>query len=239
MRASARKVSVVWLPTRRQQMACPPLTVAQPTRARAADAPLATPTTPPASPARAATSAPAGPLAPPATVELPAPAAIPAAAAAPSPALPARTTVELSAAARLALPPTVGLGTLRRLAQLDFGRRAVLSLYADLSSANGLGAAAALEALVAQMHRRLPPGSVERICESLRAMPPLACGARGVAVFAGAGGRPLETVLLPARVDTFAVIDAVPWLEPLAAMTAVRVQRRTQAILRPPIPARR
>jgi hypothetical protein len=118
-------------------------------------------------------------------------------------------------------PPAVGTGTLRRLSALDTGGQPVLSVYLGLELArSGKACARAheleLDAVIAEIEQRTVGADVSRLSEALRCMPALAGGTRGLALFSSAQGAAFAGVPLPSTVETIAVIDPLPWLEPLA-----------------------
>ncbi len=117
--------------------------------------------------------------------------------------------------------PAVGIGTLRRLNGLSSDGHPVLSVYLDLDAARFPTPAARdaeLEALLAGAGRHAEEADVSRVCQTLHSMVGFAYGARGLAMFSSAGGSAFEAVPLPSAVEPMAVVDTVPWLEPLAAM---------------------
>ena len=123
-------------------------------------------------------------------------------------------------------PPVVGSGTLRRLRELDTSGHPVLSVYLDADSvdADSAGHPTAatgegqLQALMARVGRGAEEASVNRVRDTLLSMGGLAYGARSLALFSSADGSVFETVPLPSHVEAMAVLDTLPWLEPLAAM---------------------
>lgn len=118
-------------------------------------------------------------------------------------------------------PPAVGLGTLHRLGELPTGGRPVLSLYLSLDAATSSTPAVCesrLEALVAGLVPRAGPHDSERAREMLHTMPALAHGTRSLALFSSDEGLAFASVPLPEPVEAMAVLEAVPWLEPLAGM---------------------
>ncbi|MFI4985484.1 MAG: hypothetical protein ACHQAV_05815 [Solirubrobacterales bacterium] len=117
--------------------------------------------------------------------------------------------------------PAVGTGTLRRLGELDSDGDPVLSVYLDLDWTRCPGAAAhegELDALIAGVDPQAAQTDVSRVRQILRCMPGFAYGTRGIAVFSSAGGSAHEAVPLPSPATPMAVVDTIPWLEPLAAM---------------------
>jgi hypothetical protein len=59
---------------------------------------------------------------------------------------------------------------------------------------------------------------VSRVRQLLRCLRGLAYGTRGIAMFSSAGGSAHEAVQLPSPASPMAVVDTIPWLEPLAAI---------------------
>jgi hypothetical protein len=118
-------------------------------------------------------------------------------------------------------PPAVGTGTLRRLSELRTGGHPVLSVYLGLEGERSLEAAAevrerGLDCVIAEIEQRAARADVSRLRELLRRMPLLPAGTRGLALFSSAQGAAFAAVPLPSTVEPMAVIDALPWLEPLA-----------------------
>jgi peptide chain release factor subunit 1 len=124
----------------------------------------------------------------------------------------------------------IGAETLRRLGQLDTRGVPVLSVYLDLDPARfptPAARAAELRALVARARRQAQAVSallgevldadMDRLRRIIEADPALVRGARGLAIFSAAGADLLEVVAMPSAVDPMAIVDSVPWLEPLAA----------------------
>lgn len=117
--------------------------------------------------------------------------------------------------------PAVGLGTLERLSKLGGDGRPVMSVYLNLDAGRLSTPAvrdADLEALIANMAQPAPAADVSRLRQALRSMTEFAYGTRGLAMFSSAGGSALEAVQLPSPVEPMAVLDTLPWLEPLAGM---------------------
>jgi len=122
---------------------------------------------------------------------------------------------------RLAATPAVGLGTLSRLNGLDSDGHPVLSVYLDLDAARFPTLAARegeLERLITGVAERAEKGDVRLLRQTLHRMASFAHGTRGLAMFSSAGGSAFEAVPLPSAVEPMAVLDAAPWLEPLAGM---------------------
>jgi peptide chain release factor subunit 1 len=115
----------------------------------------------------------------------------------------------------------VGLDTLARLARVDARGHPILSVYLDLDPArfptpDTLGSE--LGALLDDARRQGAEKDADRVRAWLTANPAIGRGARGLALFSCAPAEIFEIVLLPAPVEPLAVVDTVPWLEPLAAM---------------------
>lgn len=118
-------------------------------------------------------------------------------------------------------PPAVGTGTLRRLGELDTDGHPGLSVYLDLDCARSPSAVTRdgeLDGLIAGVDRRAAQADSSRVRQILRSLPGLAYGTRGIAMFSSAGGSTHEAVQLPSPVVPMAIVDTIPWLEPLAAM---------------------
>jgi hypothetical protein len=119
-------------------------------------------------------------------------------------------------------PDAIGVGTLRQLAELPTGGHPVLSLYLDLDS-GALSTPAARDAHLGSLYAE--PGlssarcDVDRVQALLRAQPGLTHEAHGLAVFSCNEAGVLEAVRLPQAVKPMAVLDTLPWLEPLAELT--------------------
>ncbi|MGN6190232.1 MAG: baeRF10 domain-containing protein [Conexibacter sp.] len=118
-------------------------------------------------------------------------------------------------------PPAVGNGTLRRLGTIGEDGHAVLSVYLDLDPARFATPAAReteLDALLAQARRDGAEEDAERVRALIEGTPELLRGGRGLAVFSCAAAGTLESVTLPEPVEPLAVVDDVPWLEPLVTL---------------------
>lgn len=133
----------------------------------------------------------------------------------------------------------LGAGTLQRLSRLKTDGHHVLSLYLDLD-ASRFPTPAAVDAELAALLSTAGAheADAERVRELLRAQPELTHDALGLAIFSSADAGALEAVPLPAHVEPMAVIDTVPWLEPLAALVTsenwgvVVVSRRAARLFR-------
>lgn len=120
-------------------------------------------------------------------------------------------------------PPTIGNGTLQRLSELRTSGQRVLSLYLDLDPQRFPTPAtrdAQLSSLLSQARREDAEEDAKRIERLLSSERELMRGAHALAVFSSAAAGVLETVKLSKAVEPMAVVDTVPWLEPLAAMVA-------------------
>jgi hypothetical protein len=118
-------------------------------------------------------------------------------------------------------PPAVGIGTLHRLGELQTGGHPVLSVYLGLDCIGSSSAAArehAVDGLVADMESCTVDADVARLHQMLRRMPGLAYGTRSLALFSSAEGAAAAAVPLPSPVGPMAVVDTMPWLEPLAGI---------------------
>jgi len=118
-------------------------------------------------------------------------------------------------------PPAVGSGTLRRLGAIGEVGAEVLSVYLDLDPSRFPTPASRvteLDALLAQAQRAGAGAEAERVRRLAREDPDLLRGGRGVAIFSCAASDTLEAIDLPEPVEPLAVLDHVPWLEPLAAL---------------------
>jgi peptide chain release factor subunit 1 len=141
--------------------------------------------------------------------------------------------------------------TFERLGGLRTDDAPVLSVYLDLDPARfatPAARAAELAALVQEARREAkgPEGSLEdgltaaiaRVSRLLDSDPAIARGARSLAIFAVAGVDAVEVVTVPTMIEPLAVIDTVPWLEPLAgtlvpdAWGVAVVGRRTARLFR-------
>lgn len=133
----------------------------------------------------------------------------------------------------------LGAGTLKRLSTLETQGHPLLSLYLDLDASRFPTPAARdaeLSALLSSAGAH--DADAERVRELLLARPDLLRDAQGLAIFSSAGSGTLEAVALPRHVEPMAVVDTVPWLEPLAAMVTsenwgvVVVSRRAARLFR-------
>ena len=118
-------------------------------------------------------------------------------------------------------PEAVGAGTLTRLAQFPTGGSPVLSVYLDLDGSARHGAASAdsqLGALLGAVGQAEAAPDVARVRELVQAKPALTHDARGLAIFSSNRAGVPEAVRLPISVGSMAVLDAMPWLEPLAEL---------------------
>lgn len=113
-------------------------------------------------------------------------------------------------------PPAVGLGTLSRLNAL-FARPQVLSVYLDACPARAAGCAEQCMRLVEDLPSPREDLLRARVQAMLDGDSALAFGTRSIALFVAEDG-PQALVPLPLTVEPMAVMDCVPWLEPLAGM---------------------
>lgn len=114
---------------------------------------------------------------------------------------------------------TVGAGTLRELSSFESDGHAVLSVYLDLDPSTFPTPAARDTELSALLsHAGAHDADAEQVRELLDAQSELTRGAHALAIFSSAQAGALEAVSLPERVDPMAVVDTIPWLEPLAAL---------------------
>jgi peptide chain release factor subunit 1 len=86
--------------------------------------------------------------------------------------------------------------------------------------------------------RQTAAEEADRIDAWLSSDPTIARGGRGLAIFSSQGGHLLEAVLLTKPVEPLAIVDTIPWLEPLAetidpgAWGVAIVSRRGARLLR-------
>ena len=121
------------------------------------------------------------------------------------------------------MAPAAGTGTLEWLSHLETGGERVLSVYLNLDSSRFPTPDtrdAQLRALLAQARRDGAAADADPVAELVRADPELLRGAAGLAIFSSSAAGILEAVRLPSAVEPLAVLDTLPWLEPLAAMIA-------------------
>jgi peptide chain release factor subunit 1 len=121
--------------------------------------------------------------------------------------------------------PVLGL-----LSDIDGDGQPVLSVYIDLDPSRFTTPAARqaqLGSLLAEARHnaaakdleRVQP-DIERVHALLRDDPTVARGSRALAVFSCAATGVFEVVRLPNPVEPMAVVDTVPWLEPLAEIVS-------------------
>jgi peptide chain release factor subunit 1 len=138
--------------------------------------------------------------------------------------------------------------TLERLAGLELDGRPVLSVYLDLDPSRfptpGSRAAQLGSLLGEAQHDATSKeldgveAEVDRIQTMLRSDPAILRGARALAIFSCAEAGILDAVRLPCAVEPMAVVDSVPWLEPLAGIISpggwavAVVSRRDARLLR-------
>lgn len=115
----------------------------------------------------------------------------------------------------------LGIDTVERLSRLDRRGHAVLTVFLDLDPARFPTPAARdtqLGALFDRARREGARDDVDRVAALLHSEPTITRGARALAIFCSVEADILEVVRLPRPVEPMAVVDTVPWLEPLAAM---------------------
>jgi peptide chain release factor subunit 1 len=136
---------------------------------------------------------------------------------------------------------SAGADTLERLARLDWHGHRVLSVYIDLDPSRFPtpgSRSSQLGSLLDEARRQAGDHAVARVQEWLDAEPTLARGARGVAIFSSAEADIFEAARLASPVEPLAVLDTIPWLEPLAAAISpgdwgvAVVSRRAARLLR-------
>jgi len=113
----------------------------------------------------------------------------------------------------------ISADVLERLAELESGGQPVLSVYFDLDPDRFPTPAereAELSALLSGVGAR--SADAERVRDALLGHHELVLGARGIAIFSCHASGALEVLALPEPVEPLAVLDAVPWLEPIVAM---------------------
>lgn len=114
--------------------------------------------------------------------------------------------------------PEAGTGTLARMSRLETGGARMLSIYLDLDPSRFPTPDTRdmqLRALLAQARREDADADAARVEALVRERPGLLRGAPGLAIFSCAAAGILETVRLPSAVEPLAVLDTLPWLEPL------------------------
>ncbi len=123
--------------------------------------------------------------------------------------------------ARMVAVRTASLGTLERLARVDAHGHPVLSIYIDFDARRfptPAARAAQLGSLLDEARRQAGESEVARVEALLSTEPSIGRGGNGLAIFSSAGAGFLELVRLTDPVEPLAVVDTIPWLEPLAAV---------------------
>jgi hypothetical protein len=116
--------------------------------------------------------------------------------------------------------PAVGLGTLRRLSELETAGTA-LSVYFDADCAARWSATERehfLDGLLGELAPLAALSEQRSIHQMSRSLPALAYGTRSLALFSCAEARTEAVVPLPCTITPMAVIDTAFWLEPIAGM---------------------
>jgi peptide chain release factor subunit 1 len=135
----------------------------------------------------------------------------------------------------------LGADTLKRLSRLDARGHSVLSVYLDLDPKRFPTPDTRhtqLGSLLDEARREAGDREVDPIEAWLDADGATRRGARGLAIFASAQAGILEVVRLTSPVEPLAVVDTIPWLEPLAALVSpgdwgvAVVSRRAARLLR-------
>ena len=146
-----------------------------------------------------------------------------------------------SAEAPLVADRALDAETIQRLARLDTHGHPVLSVYVDLDPGpfpTPDTRATQLGALLDDARRGGAGDDANRIETWLAADRAIRRGARGLAIFSSARAGVFEAVRLAGPVEPLAVVDLVPWLEPLAAHISpgdwgvAVVNRRTARLFR-------
>lgn len=109
--------------------------------------------------------------------------------------------------------------TVERLARLDTHGQPVLSLYIDLDPSRFPTPdtrASQLGSLLDAARRQSAAEEADRVEAWLSSDPRITRGALGLAIFSAQGGHLLEAVRLTEPVEPLAIVDSIPWLEPLA-----------------------
>lgn len=129
-------------------------------------------------------------------------------------------------AARALIPVTGGafrMDTLQRLSRLDTHGHPVLSVYLDLDPTRFPTPDTRdtqLGSLLDEARRQAGDQEADRVEAWLDANGAIRQGARGLAIFSSAQAGIFEAVRLTSPVEPLAVVDTVPWLEPLAALVS-------------------
>ncbi len=135
----------------------------------------------------------------------------------------------------------LGAQTIDRLAHLDTRGHRILSIYLDLDPSRFPTPDTRdtqLGSLLDEARREAGDREVDRVVAWLKADGAIRRGARGLAIFSSAQADVLEAVRLTTPVEPLAVVDTVPWLEPLAALAtpgawgAAVVSRRAARLFR-------
>ena len=114
----------------------------------------------------------------------------------------------------------IGLGTFEQLARMDAQGHPILSIYLDLDPSRYPtpdSRRTQLGAVLDDARRQDGDREADLVEARLRANPEISRDARALAIFCSAAIGVFEVVRLSEAVEPLAVVDAIPWLEPLAA----------------------
>lgn len=120
----------------------------------------------------------------------------------------------------LAMTHAGDAATLERLARFDTQHEPVLSVYIDLDPSRfptPETRASQLGSLLDAARRQNAAEDADCVEAWLTAEPAIARGAAGLAIFSSQSSGLLEAVRLTKPVEPLAIVDTIPWLEPLAA----------------------
>jgi peptide chain release factor subunit 1 len=135
----------------------------------------------------------------------------------------------------------IGPDTLERIARTPTDGHPVLSVYVDLDPARFPTPAereTQISALLGNARRESAGEDADRVERLVYADRDTLRETGALAIFSSAGADMLEAVHLPYAVEPMAVVDSVPWLEPMAAMASTEewgvavVSRTTARLLR-------
>ncbi len=141
----------------------------------------------------------------------------------------------------LATTHTGDADTVERLARFDTHGQPVLSVYIDLDPSRFPTPdtrATQLRSLLDAARRQAGAAEADRVEAWISSEPRIARGAPGLAIFSSRGSHLLEAVRLTKPVEPLAIVDTIPWLEPLAGTISpgswgvAIVSRRAARLLR-------